>query len=192
MRGAALRAGALLLGSALLSSCSGDPPSEPPDTPGQMALSVQTGRSAGSLSEREQADAETEVGDVLSHYVVAGFLGDYPRDNFVDAFDAFTGRAAASAASDIDLLTANSYRSASEVRPTRLDARLSFLIDGKDVVGASARVDLGFEAEMPGGDTVPFSLRGRLLLEEDDGTWSIFGYDVARDDPEPVGAETSS
>ena len=32
------------------------------------------------------------MGDVLSHYVVEGFLGDYPRENFVGAFDAFTGR----------------------------------------------------------------------------------------------------
>lgn len=190
-RRAVLLAAALLLASALLSSCSDDPSSEPPGPPGQMALSVQTGRGAGSLSEGAQADAETEVGDVLSHFVVAGFLGEYPRENFVDAFDAFTGGAAASAAGDLDLLTANRYRDASSVRPTRLDARLSFLIDGKDVVGASARVNLGFEADLPGGDTVPFTLRGRLLLEEDEGTWSVFGYDVARDDAAPVGAEVT-
>jgi hypothetical protein len=113
------------------------------------------------------------------------------RENFVDAFDAFTGGAAASAAGDLDLLTANRYRDASSVRPTRLDARLSFLVDGKDVVGASARVDLRFEADLPGGDTVPFTLKGRLLLEEDEGTWSVFGYDVARDDAAPVGAEVT-
>jgi hypothetical protein len=190
-RGVAPRAAALLLGSALLFACSDDPSSEPPAPPGQMALSVETGRGAGSLSERAQADAETEVGDVLSHYVVAGFLGDFPRENFVDAFDAFTGGAAASAAGDLDLLTANRYRDASAVRPTRLDARLSFLVDGQDVVGASARVNLGFEADLPGGDTVPFTLSGRLLLEEDDGTWSVFGYDVARDDAAPVGAEVT-
>jgi hypothetical protein len=53
-------------------------------------------------------------------------------------------------------------------------------------------VNLGFEAELQGGDKVPFTLTGRLLLDEDDGTWSVFGYDVARDDPEPVGAEASS
>jgi len=157
-----------------------------------MALSVQTVRGAGSLDEKAQADAETEVGDVLSHYVVEGFLGDYPREKFVGAFDAFTGRAAVSATRDIDLLTANRYREASSVGSTRLDARLSFLVDGQDVVGASAAVRLEFEAEQPDGAVTPFTLTGRLLLEEDQGTWSIFGYDVARDDAEPVDAEASS
>jgi hypothetical protein len=187
-RGAAV----LLVASALLSSCSGDEPPEPDAPTGQMALTVQTVRGAGSLDEQAQADAETEVGDLLSHYVVEGFLGDYPRERFVGAFDAFTGGAAVSAARDIDLLTANSYRKASSVRSTRLDARLSFLVNGRDVVGASAAVHLGFEAEMPDGEVTPFTLTGRLLLEEDEGTWSIFGYDVARDDAEPVDAEASS
>ena len=38
----------------------------------------------------------------------------------------------------------------------------------------------------------PFTLTGRLMLQENQGTWSIFGYDVARDDAEPVDAEASS
>ena len=33
---------------------------------------------------------ESEVSDVLAGYVVGGFLGDYPRDDFVDAFADFT------------------------------------------------------------------------------------------------------
>ena len=185
------RATVLLVASALLSSCSGDEPPEPSAPSGQMALSVQTVRGAGSLDEKAQADAETEVGDVLSHYVVEGFLGDYPREKFVGAFDAFTGRAAVSAARDIDLLTASRYREASSVGSTRLDARLSFLVNGQDVVGASAAVRLEFEAEQD-GEVTPFTLTGRLLLQEDQGTWSIFGYDVARDDAEPVDAEASS
>ena len=126
-----------------------------------MALSVQTVRGAGSLSERAQADAETEVGDVLSHYVVEGFLGDYPRENFVDAFDAFTGGAARSAAGDIDLLTGataiatprrSGRRGSTPASPSSSTARTS--------VGASAAVRLGFEAELPDGDTGPFTLTG--------------------------------
>jgi hypothetical protein len=157
-----------------------------------MALSIETAPGAGSLSAKAQADAETAVGDVLSHYVVEGFLGDYPRDDFVGAFDAFTGGAAQTAAANIDVLTADRYGDSSEVRATRLDARVSFLVDGRDVVGASAAVRFGFEASTADGATTPFSLWGRLLLTEDDGTWSVFGYDVTRDDPEPVDAESSS
>jgi hypothetical protein len=177
---------------ALLTACSGDDePPEPSPSFAQMALSLETVRGAGSLSEKAQADAETEVGDVLSHYVVEGFLGDYPRDDFVGAFDAFTGGAARTAVRDIDLLTANPYRNASSVQPTKLDARLSFLVDGSDVVGASAAVDLAFEAELPDGKAVPFTVTGRLLLEHAQGAWSIFGYDVTRDDPDPTDVETA-
>ena len=46
--------------------------------------------------EKARAELESEVGDVLSHYVVGAFLGDYPREKFVRAFDAFTGGAARS------------------------------------------------------------------------------------------------
>jgi len=177
---------------AFLTACSGDEePPQPSPPSAQMALSLETVRGAGTLSEKAQADAETEVGDVLSHYVVEGFLGNYPRDDFVGAFDAFTGGAARTAVRDIDLLTANPYRNASSVQPTKLDARLSFLVDGSDVVGASAAVDLAFEAEPADGETAPFTVTGRLLLERTQGSWSIFGYDITRDDPDPTDVETS-
>jgi hypothetical protein len=186
-------AAVLLALAALLTGCSGDDeePPEPIPSSAQMALSLETVRGAGTLSEKAQADAETEVGDVLSHYVVEGFLGDFPRDDFVGAFDSFTGGAARTAAGNIDLLTANPYRDAVSVHPTRLDARLSFLVDGPDVVGASAAVDLGFEAELPDGETAPFTVRGRLLLERAQGTWSVFGYDITRDDPDEIDVEAS-
>ena len=157
-----------------------------------MALNIESAPGAGSLGEKAQADAETDVGDVLSHYLVEGFLGDYPREDFVGAFDAFTGGAASSAARQLDLLTANRYRDASDVQATRLDARLSFLVDGRDVVGASAAVRFAFEATGADGDTSAFTLEGRILLDEVDGTWSVFGYDLVRDDPGQVDAEATS
>jgi hypothetical protein len=181
----------VLVVAALLSSCTGDDePPEPATSPSTMALSIETAPGAGSLGAKAQADAETAVGDVLSHYVVEGFLGDYPREDFVGAFEDFTGGAARTAARNIDLLTANRYGDASEVRATRLDARVSFLVEDRDVFGASAAVRFGFEATTD-GRTTPFSLEGRLLLEENDGTWSVFGYDVARDDADPIDAEAS-
>ena len=111
-----------------------------------MALHVETGRGAGSLSDEARTTVETEVGDVLSHYVVSGFLGDYPRNDLVRAFDYFTAGASRDAAKDVDLLTGARFQNASTIRATRLDARLSVLVLGRDVVGATAAVRFGFEA----------------------------------------------
>ncbi len=199
-RGRGGRGGRVLHGAAVLvalaatlSACTddGEPADGDPTTPA-MALNIESAPGAGSLGEKAQADAETDVGDVLSHYLVEGFLGDYPREDFVGAFDAFTGGAASSAARQLDLLTANRYRDASDVQATRLDARLSFLVDGRDVVGASAAVRFAFEATGADGDTSAFTLEGRILLDEVDGTWSVFGYDLVRDDPGQVDAEATS
>ena len=51
------------------------------------------------------------------------------------------------------------------------------------VVGASARVAFDFEAQEPDARRPqPFSLRGRMMLTPGSDTWSVFGYDVTRDD----------
>ena len=188
------RAVALVVGVVVLlglAGCSGDAPPEPAPSEEPVALHVETVHDSGALDEETRTDLETEVGDVLSHYVVGAFLGEFPRQNFVGSFDSFTVGAARAAAGDLDLLTASRFQDATAVRATRLDARLSFLVEGKDVVGASAGVRFGFEAALDDGETRPFTLRGRFLLVEEDGTWSVFGYDVARDDGDAVEIEES-
>ena len=138
---------------------------------------------AGRLGEDARAEIESGIGDTLSTYVVRAFLGDYPRDDFVRAFDAFTSGAAESAAEDIDLLTASRFKDAEAVVATRLRARISCLVERGDVVGATARVAFDFEAQEPDAERPqPFSLRGRMMLTPGADTWSVFGYDVARDD----------
>ena len=73
----------------------------------------------------------------------------------------------------------------------KLDARLSFLVHEGDVVGATAAVDF-FEATTSDGQTRDLSLVGRFMLQEKDGTWSVFGYDVDHDDGMSLGSEESS
>ena len=183
---------ALLLVSLALAGCTAEPPSgeDPPTTSDSIALRVRTVHVAGSLDPEARAAAESEVGDVLSDYVVGAFLGDYPREDFVGSFESFTGNLARDAVRDINQLTANSLRSAEAVRATRLDANLSFVVDGSDVVGATASVRFAFEATV-GGDERPLSMRGRLLLIEEDGVWSVYGYDVVTDTGEAVEAEVT-
>lgn len=182
-RPGAAAAVAVGLGVMLVAGCADSSPSEPPATAAPVALEVEVASCAGRVGQEERIALESDVGDVLSAYVVDGFLGDYPRQGFVRAFDSFTGAAAASAARDIDLLTASRFARSSSVRATRLQARISCLADDRgDLVGATAQVAFDFQAR--GGDTgtQPFGLRGRYMLVREGGEWAVFGYDVARDD----------
>ncbi len=173
---------AVLLVSLALAGCTADPPGgqAPPSTPDSVALRVRTVHSAESLTPDARAEAESAVGDVLSDYVVRAFLGDYPREDFVSSFESFTGDLARDAARDLDQLTANRVAQAEAVRATRLDADLSFLVQGADIIGATASVRFAFEATVDGSQR-PLSMRGRLMLVEEDDAWSVFGYDVVTD-----------
>ncbi|WP_133241262.1 hypothetical protein [Nocardioides gansuensis] len=177
-------AAGVALVAGVLAGCSPDevPGEQQTPTPRSVALRVESVSGADHLDEEDRTALETEIGDVLSHYVVRGFLGDFPRREFVASFESFTSGAARHAARDIEQLTAARVQDATAVRATRLDADLSFLVDGQDVIGATAAVRFAFEATMEDGKPRPLSLRGRFLLEEGAGEWSIFGYDVALDD----------
>lgn len=188
----ATRSVATAVAVAVLAGCSPSSPEGPaPPSAPPVALRVETVSGAGDLDQETRTALETEVGEVLSEYVVEAFLGDFPRREFVQAFGSFTSGAARSAATDIEQLTAARVQDATAVTATGLDARLSFLVDSRDVVGATAAVDLAFEATMPDGSTRPVSLQGRLLLEEAAGDWAVYGYDVALDDGSGVAAEVS-
>jgi hypothetical protein len=172
---------AVLAALALVGGCTDETtPQEP--APPSVALSVETISGAEDIDDSARTAMETAIGDVLSGYVTQAFLGDFPRREFVPAFESFTAGAAQHAAQDIDLLTASPVQDATAVRATRLDARLSFLVlDGQEI-GATAAVKFGFEATMEDGATRPVTLQGRFMLGEDAGAWSVFGYDVAMDD----------
>lgn len=191
LRAAGAAAGVVALAS-LVAACSGGEPPEDPATPESAPLRVETVAGADRLDERTRADLEGEVGDVLSGYVVEAFLGKFPREEFVSSFESFTSEAAREAAGDIDLLTAASVPDATAVRATELDARLSFLTEGRTVHGGTARVHLAFEATMADGSTRPLVLDGRFLLEAGSDGWSVFGYDVRFDDGRGTPVEVES
>jgi hypothetical protein len=169
-------------------ACTTDQPAEPsPSASESAALRVRTVHIAGELDPAAQAEAESAVGDVLSSYVVRAFLGDYPREDFVGSFESFTGSLARDGVRDLDALTANRLGSAEAVRATRLDADLSFVVNGSDTFGATAAVRFEFEATVD-GEEQPLGLHGRLMLIEEDGIWSIYGYDVRPDTGQAVEA----
>ena len=90
------RVGAAVALAALAAGCStGSPPDdEPTPTAESAALRVQTVTGAERLDQQTRTEVEGAVGDVLSDYVVAAFLGDFPRQEFVRAFEPFTSVAA--------------------------------------------------------------------------------------------------
>jgi hypothetical protein len=195
--GRALRAGvvgAVLAVAALAAGCSTGSPSDDDGTPPaeSAALRVETVSGAERLDEQTRTEIEGEVGDVLSDYVVEAFLGDFPRQEFVQSFESFTSEAARKAAGDIDDLTAATAADATGVRATRLDARISFLTRTGTVYAGTAAVDFAFEATMEDGSTRQLVLDGRIMLDTVEGTWRIFGYDVAFDDGVAVDAESST
>lgn len=183
-RGILRRPGGAVILAAVVAGCSsGTPPKEPsPPEPESSALRVETVAGADRLDERTRTEAERAVGDVLSTYVVQAFLGDFPRQEFVQSFESFTSGAARAAIRDIDRLTAAGTRDATAVRATDLEARLSFLTQSGTVHGGTATIHFAFEATMADGTTRPLVLDGRFLLDAEEGTWSVFGYDVALDD----------
>lgn len=164
------------------------PPPEPSASGEQVALRVATAPGgARQLTSAERTELEGAVGEVLTRYLVSGFLGDYPRERFVDSFDDFTGRAAELAAQNLSVLTATRVRKATAVRARALDAELYFGVADGDVFGATAHIDFALEATMPDGSTQDVTLKGRLMLIKQDGAWSVFGFDLAGDDGAPVG-----
>jgi len=169
-----------------LAACTDDTEEPPPDQHADhVALELSLGPGASELSTQARDELQNDVGAVLSTYVVDAFLGDYPRNDFVDALDTFTSGVAARAAADLELLTGAGFgSSAEEVAATRLSATISSLAPKGQVVGVTAVVDFAFDVEAD-GKTHETTRQGRLMLMPVDGEWKIFGYDLV---PEPGGA----
>jgi hypothetical protein len=190
-----LRAAGAVVAAVVLvaAACTADePPDDPDDPPRSASLRVETVSGADRLDERARADLEGEVGEVLSQYLVDAFLGDFPRQRFVQSFASFTSGAAEDATRDIDWLTAATVQDATSVRATELDARLSFLTLGRTVHGGTAHVHFAFEAAMPDGSARPLVLDGSFLLEADDDGFTIFGYEVTFDNGDGEQVEVDS
>jgi hypothetical protein len=157
-------------------------PSPPGDGPKSVALQLSIGPGADDLATEARDELQNDVGQVLSTYVVAAFLGSYPRDDFVKALDAFTTGATPKAATDLEELTGAGFKDADTVVASRLTASISAFAPGREALGASAHVDFAFDVT-ENGSTRVVTVQGRLMLTPVDGRWKIFGYHVMTDDP---------
>ena len=169
----------------LLGACTDDDSPEPPPPTGEgngVALEISLGPGAGDLTTEARDDLQNDVSAVLSTYVVEGFLGDYPRDDFVDVLDTFTSQAARKAVRYIDNITGAGFKTAEEVVATRLQASISTFAPDREAEGVSAEVDFTFGVTED-DSTREVTVRGRLMLTPVDGQWKIFGFDLKTDDP---------
>ena len=155
-----------------------DDPTPPSDGPESVALELSLGPGSDDLTTEARDDLQNDVGAVLTTYVVEGFLGDYPRDDFVGALDSFTSGVADEAAEDLDLISGAGFEgSPDDVVATQLSASISTFAPGGKVVGVSARVDFAFDVT-EGGTTREEARHGRLMLTTEDGVWKIFGFEL--------------
>ncbi len=163
-------------------SCDNDDPEPPPPTPTDaVPLELDMGEVVTSLDAEASDELQTEVAEALTGYVTSGFLGDYPREDFVDVLEWFTTGGAGLAADDLDQLTASGFEGAQSVVATQLHARLATFAPGGEAAGVSAGIDFAFDVEAGDGSTSDLHLTGRLLLTPQDDGWRIFGYNVHRE-----------
>ena len=175
----------------VLAGCTEPPDEAPPPDPESVALRISTVTGGGELGEEDLSVIESEIGEVLSGYVGAAYLGEHPRTGYVEALDGFTDRAAELAARELDVLTAAGEEDLTAVRATRLDTDLSlYVVDGQ-ALGATADVGFAFEATTKEGDSRELTLDGRLLLTRTQAGGAVFGYDVRSDDGEALGEDGS-
>ncbi len=172
-------AAALVASLVPLGACTddSDDPLPPSDGRESVALELSLGPGSDGLTTEARDDLQNDVGAVLTAYVVEGFLGDYPREDFVSVLDSFTAGEAPRAAQKLDQITGTSFADADQVVATRLQARISTFAPGKEALGVSAAVEFAFDVT-EGGETREETLRGRLMLTPENGEWRIFGFRV--------------
>lgn len=181
---------ALLLG---LGACSADdsgPPAKGDPNAG-VALQVESVRTPG-VDEATRTELESEIGDVLASYIVAGYLGEYPRDDFVRSLADFSNGLADDGGKDLPGLTLAGLDGVTAVRATQLHAELAYFAPGGQVVGARAFLRLAFDVTLSGGTTESVTREGHLELRKDGGAWRVSGYRLCCYDDAVVEAEVTS
>ena len=182
---------ALLTGLAACTADESRPPA--PDEPGtEVALQVDSLKAPG-IDEETRTRLEAEVGDVLGRYIVGGFLGAYPRSDFVRGLADFTDTLADDGGVDLGGLTLAGVDGVTSVRATRLKARLSYFDPGANAIGATAFLDLAFDVTLEDGSVREVTRTGKLVLGKPGDGWQVMGYDLCcTDDGEPVDAGVTS
>lgn len=164
--------------------CTGDSEPEPsgasPSEAAPLETTAKIGAVAGKIAPARAKLVVPEVTAVVDGWLDAAYVGgDYPREDFTDAFPGFTLGAAEEATKDIDLMSnADIGTRIDGVTATARRVNVDVLGAKGAPAGATARVRLVFTTSGDLERTV--SVTGRLRLTETDGGWQVFAYDVAK------------
>lgn len=178
-----------------LTACSGgsdDPSGDPGDGgtkasgategPAPVETVATMGKVTGKLEQDRRSRVRQQVAAAVDAWFEAAFVGgDYPRNDFADAWPGFTTGAKARARSAKALMSNQDIgQRISGVEATARKVTVDVLAVKGHAVGATARVVLRFITEGDLERTV--EVRGRLFLTQTDSGWRIFGYDVTKGD----------
>ena len=152
-------------------------PSDRGTDPPEVATVTTLQNVGNKLDLEHRTRVKVAITSVIDPWFDGGFLGDFPREDYADAFVGFTDGAADEAQGDLDILSneaiADQIESATATkRRIRLDV---FAFDGHPR-GATAHFVLTFTTAGDVEETM--RVRGDLYVAKDKGEWKIFGYDV--------------
>ncbi len=175
-----------------LAACSGDDPAEPetPATPTEKAAdaapavptTATIGTVTGRLSKADRAQVRTNVTRAVDAWIDAAYVGgDYPRNDFRNAFSTFTAGARQRAVRDRTLMSnAGVGARIDTVKVLNRRLRIDVLAPGGRAAGVTAAIALGLGLQFTGDLERRERIAGNLYLTREDGRWRVFGYDVRR------------
>src|SRR5215212_2829366 len=172
----------LSLGAAACSDDSdgGDAGSQPLPSGDPSTFQIETtttmGQVVGRLPKNDRKRLSESITPVVQRWFNAAYVGgDYPRNDFRDAFPGFTPGARTEARHDLELMSNDSIGSRiSGVTPKASEIALDVLAVHKKAVAVTARFRLAFKTQ--GDFDRRVGVRGRLLLTRAKPGWRIFAY----------------
>ena len=195
-RRASAIAATLLSVAVATTACSGDSSGDPtgpegapadggssatdPDAAPPLATKATLGRVTGRLPKSKQSKVRKQVARAVDAWFDAAYVaGDYPRNDFANAWPGFTTGAKADAQGDKQLMSNQSIGtkiSAVDAKTRKVTVDM-LAVKGRPA-GATARFVLRFATS--GDMHRKIVIRGRLFLTPGKDGWRIFGYDVTR------------
>ena len=149
-----------------------------PDPPVETEATM--GKVTGQLPPEKRSKVRQQVARAVDAWFDAAYVGgDYPRDDFADAWPGFTTGAQAEAQGDKALMSNQDIGAdIAGVEATARRVTVDVLAVKGKPSGATARFVLRFRTD--GDVRRKVEVRGRLFLTPESDGWHIFGYDVTK------------
>ena len=138
------------------------------------------GKVTGQLPQEKRSKVRDQVAHAVDAWFDAAYVGgDYPRNDFADAWPGFTTGAQSEAQGDKALMSNQDIGAdIAGVEATARKVTVDVLAVKGKPSGATARFVLKFRTD---GDVQrKVEVRGRLFLTPEADGWHIFGYDVTK------------